>query len=253
MMIGLISEPGSYSRKLLIKRLLGIKAFDRIINPANPFEMYAEVLPFSNKHLESMSLKRLTKLINKKTQLLEKLGITKFILSDYLYRLCISKCIATNRFANGHGKKLFLTISPICIRQTAKKYNIDLLHSSICISDTKMDRISEYLLRALCFDTKSLSLCTNNTNAAANFRESFYNETGLWVDIAATLNSDSDIIIDVDRCQIKIGRDLFIRGAVFDFDFSGYSVCHTDIASLLTKPDLTNIYWVYSYTKINQI
>ena len=251
MTIGLISEPKSYTRKLLIKRFLKINVSDNITGTLNPFDMYAEVLPFSNRYLESMSANRLNKLINKKIHRLEKYGITKFILSDYLYKLCQAKDITTSSFANRCGKKLFLAISPLCIRQTAKNHSINLLRSSVCISDTKMDRISQYLLRELCFDTKKLILRTNNTDAAKNFCERFYDETGLWVEVSSVLNLNTDILIDVDNCEIKIGRDLFIRDARFDFDLCGYSVCHTDIASLLATPDLSHIQWVCGYEKLN--
>ncbi len=252
MTIGLVSEPKSYSRKLLINRFLGIKISDNIINSANPFQIQAEILPFSNKRLENMSAVRLNRLINKKVRNLEKSGITNFILSDCLYRLCQAKNVALHRFSNGCGKNLFLALSPLCIRQTAKKQNINLLRSSICISDTKMDRISEYLLRELCFDTKTLIFCTSNTKSAEAFCESFYDETGLWVDVRRTVASAADITIDIDKCEVKIGRDLFIRDAILGFDFFGYSVRQCDAASLLKNPDLTHIRWVYNYTKLEQ-
>ncbi len=251
MIIGLVTEPKTYTRKILIKRFLGIRICDNIKNPSNPFELYAELLPFSNKRLEAMSCRRLRRLLDKQLQRLKKRGVTKFMLSDYLYRLCLSKNIDTSLFSNGHGEKLFLMILPLCIRQTAKKHNINLLLSSICISDTKMDRISEYLMRELCFDTKKLVLCTDNTVSAKKFCESFYDETGLWVEVISAINSDTDIVIDVNRCELRIGRDLFVRDAGFGFDFCGYKINQCDIASLLQSPDTANIRWIFSYEKIS--
>ncbi len=249
MTIGLITEPVSYTRKYFLYRLLKLHTCEKIINPNNPFELVAEILPYSYRTIEKLSPIRLENLIHKKVKLLQKNGVTKFILSDFLYKLCMNKKINTTYFANGNGKQIFLALLPLCLRQTTKKAGIDLFSANVCIRDSKMDRISEYLTRELCYDTKNLYLCTHNLKTASTFCESFCDETGLWIGVRDKLNFHCDIILDVDNCQLKIGTDLFVRDVKFNFDFCGYNVCHTDIATLLTSHSLTPTSWVYSYEK----
>ncbi len=248
MTIGIIAEPKSYTRKFFYKRLLNIHTFEKIKDAGNPFEAIVEIVPLSRKSLERMKAVRLKKLLFKKIKLLKKNGVTKYLLSDYLLHLCQSKGIDTDIFFNGSGRKLFLKLMPLCIRQIAKKSGIDLFSSMVCISDTKMDRISEYLMRELCFDTKKLYLSTQNIKSAKAFCENFCDETGLWIDICDSPNPHCDIVLDVDSCHIKFGNDLFIRDAKFDFNLCGFNICHTDIVTLLPNQNLIPTEWVCSYS-----
>ncbi len=249
MTIGILTQPKSYTRKYLFKRLLKLCTYELISDDANPFDIYAEILPYQNKNLEKMTAFQLEKLINKSLISLKNRGIANVILSKYLYGLCQAKGVSTCAFANGIGKKIFLKLMPLCVRQITKKSGINLFTSNICISDSKMDRISEYLMRELCFDTKKLYLCTQNLKSANAFCESFYDETGLWINVCDRLSFYCDVILDVDNCQIKVGHDLFVRNADFGYNFYGYDICQTDTAAFISSPDLTRISWVYSYEK----
>lgn len=249
MTIGLITEPESYTRKHFFKRLFKIRICEKIMNTLNSFEVDAEILPYSPKGFEKMSSSRLEKLIKQKVNLLKKNGVTKLILSDNLYELCKAKCIDTSIFANGNGNEVFFKLMPLCLRQITKQSGIDLFSANVCIRDTKMDRISEYLAKELCFDTNKICLCTQNLRSATTFCESFCDETGLWIDVCNKLDFRYDILIDVDNCLIKIGNDLFVRDAKFDFNFCHFRVCHTDVASLLPSYNLSSVSWVYSDEK----
>ncbi len=247
MTIGLITEPKSCTKEYFFKRILKIPVAEKLINTNNPFELNIQILPYSHKSLEAMSPLRLNNLINKKIRFFQKSGISGLILSDYLYGLCKTKSIDTTCFANGSGTKIFFALIPLCLRQTAKKSGINLFSANVCIRDTKMDRISEYLIRELCFDTKTIYLCTQNLKSAYAFCESFFDETGLWLNICDQLNFRYDVLIDVDCCQIKIGNDLYIRNAQFGFDFNGYQLCQTDVAALIPGFSSNSVTWVYSY------
>ncbi len=247
MTIGLITEPKSYTRKYFLIRLLKLRAFEKIAAVGNSFDVRAEVLPFSHQGLEKLSAFRLEKLISRRVRLLKKAGVAQLILSEYLFKLCTCKGIDTSGFANGQGRRIFLSLMPLCIRQTAKKSDIDLFSANVCIRDTKMDRISEYLIRELCYDTKKLYLCTQNSRSAKSFCETFFDETGLWVDVCDRLNFHCDILLDVDNSRLQIGNDLFVVDAKLNYNFGGYSVSHTDAATLLSKVDLSMPSWVFSY------
>ncbi len=249
MTIGLLTESKSYTGKYFFKRLFGIRTYEKITSPLNPFDLIAEILPYPFSRLEKMSCIRLKKILGKKVKMFAKLGITKLVLSDRLYKLCKLKQIDTSHFANGNGKRIFLLLMPLCVRQVSKSAGIDLFSANVCISDFKLDRISEYLLRGLCFDTKRICLCTTNQSAAQQLCERFCDETGLWVDIRSNMDCSCDILLDVDECEVKIGHDLFVRDAKYDFFFSDYDICHTDIASLLNVSELSPVGWIYSYQK----
>ncbi len=249
MTIGLVTEPKSYTRKHFFCKILKLRLSEKVENTDNPFILYAEILPFSSRDFERLSPKRLKNIIYKKIRLFKKNGITKLILSDYIFKLCNAKGIDMSSFANGDGRGLFLSLLPLCLRQTAKKAGIDLFLANVCIRDSKLDRISEYLIRQLCFDTKKLYLCTQNLKPAHKFCESFCDETGLWIDVIDKIGFHCDVMLDVDNYRLRIGNDLSVCDARFGFNFCGYNVCHTDVAALLTQHSLQPTDWVYSYEK----
>lgn len=249
MTIGLVTQPkqcqGQKSLKRLFKRRpQKVKEGDR-----NPFDLMIEVLPFSKETLEKMSSHRLEKLINKHCKRLKNCRVDEIIYSDFLEKLLAGKVMLP---CGQSGQNLFfLKKVPVCIRQTAKKCGIDLLKSTICIRDANAGRISEYLMRELCFDTKKIVFCSKNQKSAKTICDKFYEETGLLIKVLDYDEKSADICIDADLNELSFGTDLYVRDADLGFDFDGYKVSNMRVASLLTGFEPQKIRWTYSYKKIS--
>ncbi len=250
MIIGLVSEPKDYTRKILIKGLLGIEIRDRIISEQNPFELEVGILPFSKKRMDRMSPQRFTDKILKVKKRLIKHGAEKVIISRKIKNLCEAKGIRINELSDVDGKKLFLRLIPFCLREITKKCGIDLMSKPVCIRDTEMDRISEYLMRALCFDVKNLIVCTKNTERAYAVCEAFYDETGFWVHVADDAFCSAAITIDVDNALLSVGRELCICEAEFGYELEGYDASHTDLAVCLSDISVGKAEWVFNYKSV---
>lgn len=249
MRIGLVTQPKTYTRRILIKRLFGTEVTDYISKEKNPFELSVQILPYSKRCLDKMSAKRLSRLVDKAISRLERYDVEKIVFSQELKLLFENKNIVHSSIDADKTRLYFLKLMPLCFRQTAKKCGINLLTSSVCISDTKMDRISAYLMRQLCFDVNDLAICTQNSERAQRLCDEFYDETGLLVQVCKEIKRNTDIVIDVDAASLRIGRDLRVCGADFGFDFSGYNVSHMDVALHLQELDYARIRWIYTYDK----
>lgn len=247
MLIGLVTEQMPHTRKSWLIRLFRITTYKKIASPQNGFVALLAELPYSIKWLERQTPQRLERLMVKTLAKLEKQA-SKQVLSEYLKKLCQSKGVLSEKTDNYKARRLFLRLSSQCIRQTAKKCGIRLIDAVVCIRDTKMDRISEYLLKELCYDVNNIVVCTKNQAGAKAICESFYDETGLLVRILDTDDFvNSDIMVDVDEAFIKFGRDLYVTGADLGFDFKGLYFNHFEIAHLINKKDFEKIKWIYSY------
>lgn len=249
MTIGLVSEPKVYTRRLAIKRFFGIRSKDKVLDPENPFDVLVSIIQFSKEKLENMPAERLDREIKSHYSFLIKMGADKVILSRKIKALCRKRKILTYELNDGKGKNLFLRLVPECIRSFSRKYGIDLMNSLVCIRDNEMGRISEYLIRALCFDVTSLVLATEKTARAERICEAFYDETGLYVKTAENTFKNADILIDVDRCCVRIGRDLYIREAEFGYRLDGYKVNQADIAVHISRIRNDKIRWIFNYKK----
>lgn len=248
MKIGLITEPKAYTGKIFFKRILGAGIREEIKNSDNPFEAVVQVLPFSKKKLMGMSPVKLKKRIKREQQRLYRCGIEKIVYSVFIKELCRDKNVLMADITS-NGDKVFLSLVPRCIRETAKKCGINLISSSICIRDIKMDRISEYLMQELCFDTKNLAISTQNIHRARMICDRFYEETGLLVDVSESFEKLANICIDVDLAEVSVGNDLIIRNVDFGFDLCGYDAQHMDFAPYLPEFKPEKIKWCYSYKK----
>ncbi len=245
MLIGLVTEPLLNTRKNWFKRLFRIKTYKKIQNIEAGIDVFAVELPYSIKELNAKTHIGLERYFNKIVERLEKQMVAT-VLSDGLKELCQSKGILQRQIDDSKPKKLFLKLCPDCIRQTAKLCGFQLIDSVLCIRDTKMDRISEYLLRELCYDVNNIVVCTKNRVAAEEICERFYDETGLLVRV---LDAEmvSDIIVDVDNAVVLIKKDLYIKSADLGYDFQGYKVNHLEFAQIINKKEFNNIKWNYSY------
>lgn len=249
MVIGIVTEAKDKTRNQFLTRFFKIYSKAWIKNMSNPFDSLVLILPYSKKRLANMSGRRLLKTIEKAVAYMKKCGADKVVVSDFLCGVLTAKSIACEAFGQGKTKKLFLTLAPECVRKTAELIGLDLLNASICISDTKMDRISEYLIRTLCYDTKNLTVITQNTLAAEKFCEAFFDETGLYVGIRETASRLFDVFIDVDEGLIRFGRDIFVRDVDFKYDFDGYKVKSLAAAACLKAVDTSRMICIYEYRK----
>ncbi|MDO4744371.1 MAG: hypothetical protein Q4A86_03195 [Clostridia bacterium] len=233
----------------MIKRLLHIYTTERIKNTSNPFETMVAIIPFSRRKIEQMSPEKLQKAIERQEKRLNCHGVERILLSKTMKKFCIDKGIRFNESLEAEGKRLFLMLAPQCIRHTTKKCGINLMNASVCIRDTKMDRISECLMRALCYDIKNLTVATLNKAYADTVCEAFYDETGFLVKVSGLPYNKGDVFIDVDYGEVKIGRDLYVREADFGFDFKGYDVNQLEAAVRLITSGFDTVKWIYSYER----
>ncbi|MBQ2932256.1 MAG: hypothetical protein IJE62_05380 [Clostridia bacterium] len=249
MTIGLVTQTKEYSRRNFLKRLSRKKLKKMEKSDKNPFDLIVEVIPFSEETLEEMSSYRLEKLITKYCNRLKNCNVDQIIYSDFLEKILAKKTFLPYQQT---GQNLFfLKKSPDCIRYTAEKCGIDLLKSIICIREFNAGRISEYLMRELCFDTKRIVLCTKNKKTAKDICDRFYEETGLLVNVFDYDEKSADICIDADANELKFGADLYVRDANLGFDFGEYQVSNVRAAGLLTEFKPQKIAWIYSHKKIS--
>ncbi len=249
MTIGLVTQLKECQRQKILKRLFRRKPKKVERGAKNPFDLMVAVLPFSKEKLEKMSPHHLGKLITKHSKHLKHWGADEILYSDFLGKLLAEKEVL---LCGQTGQNLFfLKKVPFCIRQTAKKCGIDLLRSTICIRDANAGRISEYLMRELCFDTKKIVLCTQNKKSAKAICDKFFEETGLLVNVLDYNEKSADICIDADLNELRFGASLYVRDADLGFDFGGHKVGNMRVASLLTEFEPQKIEWTYSYKKIS--
>ncbi len=131
---------------------------------------------------------------------------------------------------------------PDCVRVVSAKCGINLMKTEVCISADKMDRISEYLLRGLCYDTKRITMFTEDRMATESFCGRFYDETGLLVCISQDekKRSNAEILIDVDENIVKIGSDIVVDDVGFEINVDKYSIDILDIMVCLKGFDWIN-------------
>lgn len=249
MKVGLVTQPRTYTGRIFLKRILGIRIKEEIKSALNPFDLVVGIVPFSEYRLKKMKGSRLETVIRKQQLYLSGCDVKKFVYSDFLKGLCKEKRVLLDEVGDEAGNAVFLKLSPICVRHTAKKCGMDLMNALVCIRDVKAGRISEYLMRELCFDTKNLVLCTQNKEHAENICEEFFEETGFLVNTLDYCIPKADICIDVDLGEISFGPDLYVRTLDMGFELNGHEVRHTEIAACLPEMWTSEIRWRYSYKK----
>ena len=246
MILGLVTEQKPNTRKNWFKSLFAKITYEKLESPENEFTLVIVQIPFPQSKLKNMSTKKIEKLVEKAFRTLKN-KTDKVILSEPLKNLCADKKICRVEAESPKGKELLLKLAPLCIRTTAKNCGISLINSVICIRDSKLDRISEYLLRELCFDANNIVLSTENQIKAEALCDSFYEETGLLVRLAGERKIRYDIVINVDQGRIEFGRDLFIRDANLGYNLNGFKANHLEIAQITNKKNFAKIKWKYSY------
>lgn len=225
--IGVISERKTNEPKGFLKKYK-ITAF---LSEKNPFELLMAELPYSKKRLEKMPYYRIENVLMRAERVLRAAGAEHIVMCEELREYGVSENIQKEK------RKLFLSFAPECIRTFAPACGMKLPVNKICIRDSKLDRITEYLIQELSFDAKGFLLCTENIQGAERLAEYLFEERGFPLSIKDTSHREkSEVVVDVDAMQVRTGRDLIVDGIEFDFDSGGYSIDSLEVACLLNCP-----------------
>ena len=246
MVIGVVTEAKD---KNILQRIFKFLTVKIIEAEENPFKLVAVTIPYTKQKLEKMNYRhclRLQKRIAKKAR---KHGVLRLILTRYVMCQAFENWKDPLAATVNEGKFLLLKLAPDCIRKATNQMDEKLINQVVCISDFEMDRISEYLIRELCYDTKRIALATQNRERAERFSEAFFEESGLLVEVRPNLPKQQGILINVDEGYIKIGNDLYIRDIDFGYKLFGLDVKSVDIAACLRETPSLKFKGIYSYEK----
>ncbi len=246
MVIGIVTEAKDKNILQKIFKFLTVKIIE---TEENPFKLVVVTIPYTKQKLEKMDYKHCLRLRKRIVKKARKYGTQQ---------LLVSRTIMCEAFENwsepliapvNEGKLLLLKLAPECIRKTANQIGEKLINQVVCISDSEMDRISEYLVRELCYDTKRITIVTQNHERAEKFSEAFFEESGLLVDIRTDLPKQQGVLIEVDDGYIKIGKDLYIKDIDFGYKLFEFDVKSVDIAACLKGTPMLKFKGIYSYEK----
>lgn len=202
------------------------------LSEKNPFALVAVTIPCMAEDIPKIKEKKLGKLVQKAQGLLEEAGAKKIVFSRTL-RPFAGKIVDSD-WLEAAKKEVFLRTAEDCVRRFAPECGINLLAAKVCIRDSEMGRISENLMRRLCFDVKNLTLCTPKTEYARELCDSFCDEMGMYVSVTSAISENAaDVLVDVDGAYVKFGRALVVDGVEPDFDTGGYDVETVDFAACL--------------------
>lgn len=244
MHIGIVSEYTGEKKKFYLKKYVT----EIISDERNPFEFTAVRLPYTADRIIKMTEKRRMLLVKKAVILLKKAGISHIVLTNGLKKYSNEIMAVCGGISVADGRKEFYKYIPDAVRIAAKKCSIELLDAKVCISTIRADRITEYLLRELCYDIKNLTVCTEDAENAKMLCRDFSEETGFFPKITSAVQNSpnkADVLIDLDNNRVRIGRNVVIDGVEFDFNLNDFEVNMLDIA--LCLPDIDIFGRVISY------
>ncbi len=237
--LGIIAERQINGKRWLFEKLKSVE----YLSERNPFELYVVKIPYR----QSKSITGLQRKIKKATKILGEQQVETIIFSKTLKEYCEN--LGSERFPEERNR-LFLKISPMCIKQITSICGMNLLESEICIRDNNPGRIMEYLLKELCFETKRIVVCTKEKELAAKICDDFYEETGFLIDISKDTDAmNADVEINVQKPSVRIGRDILIYGAELDFDLMDCDVDFLEVAACLDGFDATKRILAYLLDK----
>ncbi len=249
MVIGLVAEQKKKFKKTVKDFFRKREKIFCIDSSNNQFEVVVYEVSCSGKKLIDMDTKRFKTVLERACESLKKNGAEKVVATEYIKWLCFERGIRPDGINLDSGDKLFLQLVPEFVRRTAAKCSMDLMRSTICISSDKMDRISAYLIRELCYDTKRIIFLCRDYMKAKRFCDDFYDETGFSVKLSESFGGNTDIFIDTEENILRFGRDLYVTGADFGFDFEEYEVNMLDVAACLKRLDADKMICLYDYGK----
>ena len=246
MVIGIVTEAKD---KSILQRIFKILTVKVIEVGENPFKLVVVTIPFAVQKLEKMDRKHCIRLQKRIVKKAKKHRVQRIILSHSIVCPAFESWKEPLVAPLNDGKFLLLKLAPECIRKAASQLDEKLINQVVCISDFEMDRISEYLIRELCYDTNRIVLTIRNRERAEMFSEAFFEESGLLVEVREDLPKQQRILINVDEGYIKFGKDLYIQDIDFGYKLFGLDVKSVDIAACLRDTLPLKFKGIYSYEK----
>ena len=205
----------------------------------NGFELIAVQLPYTLEQLEVLSEKKRRAALYHACDILLSHNISKAVYTAGMKRL-FSPSDAWNIRILQRGE-LFSRFMPDLVRCLTKKYRLDRLSARLGISDAGLSYVTQRLMCELCFDARYIQLYTSELVRGEDLSERFSDEFGIPVTVAQAGGSvRCDILIDLDRQKLRIGRDLVVDGLELDFEVGGYDVDTMEIGNGLDIPPGTD-------------
>ena len=191
-------------------------------------------LPLTAEKMQNTGEEKLRKVLVLALKELKMWGVTRAVFTRELKQV-YSTDVSGAGVQIVTGEQAFYRLIPQAVKRVNAILNKEKLSSKLGISDRGMSKITEYLIDKLCFDSKYISVYTDNLPAAAALREEVFDRTGLTIDVANTLDvsNNPDIMIDVDKRKVRVGRDFFVDGFEVDAEIEGYDVDSLELAECL--------------------
>ncbi len=233
--IGFVSEQKTRSKKIFRREFTK----EIVSKPTNPFEIIAIALPFSKEELLARRQKKQQKVSERALNLLREEGVERIFFSHELGEML--KTLSPGYVPETKkSRKLFFSWAYRCVKRITVTCGIKLLDAKVCIRTNKLDRLSENLMMQLCYDVKTLFLCTPRCDASDGVCRRFFEETGMCVRASESLAGDEDIVIDVECMEVRVGRDAVIDGAAPELDVGGFEIHLPELAACIFEEFDTN-------------
>lgn len=105
------------------------------------------------------------------------------------------------------NKDLFVSFAFAAACEIANKFGIFSPYKVVISEKTPSDRTKKLIMDFI-FDFDSLCIAAEDSAAAENICNEIMNETGAYVTFARYAKITSrTVLVDIDRCEIRIGRD----------------------------------------------
>ncbi len=217
------------------RRFFGGYTKEAILSEKNPFSLTVVYVPFGEDELRELTGRKAEKILTKAKKLLSE-PVDHIVLSDGFDNFFQNE----QQWLKSAARLEFLSAAPGCIRRISAECGMNLMDAKVCIRDSESDRISETLMKKLCFDTKSMVLCTKDRERGKVICEKFLDETGMVVPVVRGFqDSRADVVIDADRGEIRFGKSVRIDGILLDFELGGANVDSLRVAACLGDFDIT--------------
>lgn len=230
MIIGIISEQNEENMPLYGK-ILRRQTAEAWKSTKNMFDTVAVHLPYTADEFPRQKRKKQVAAVRRAYDYLIEHGAEYIFFTEKL-GYCREFFSDSEKLRFADGRECFFGIIPQVVRTAAKMCGIDLMCARVGIRDGGMDRITENLVRAMCFDVKNLSIFTNNPEHIQDFCGELFEETGFLPRVEKDSGAEYrvDVFIDLARRCVRVGRDIVIDRVKFDFDLNGLDVDTMGIA-----------------------
>ena len=226
--IGLISEHRTKPRRFL----WGKYTTDILKYSQNPFELVVVTVPFSECMFEKLKKKKKGRIVERAQRCLERNGVDRIVLSTFM-KTQMTDSMLTKK-CDCQKRRLFSEWAYPCVKRMSAKCGINLMNAGICIRKARWGTDCEGIFEKLQYDTRRLAFCTRELQKGRMVCEKVSEDTGMPIKVveyeAAT---EFDVVVDMDECWVRIGRDLIIDGAALEYNLGDFSADMTDISGVM--------------------